>query len=214
MKRIGLAAILLAVFAGQALGGNNSANNLDPKVLNLLQSIIGQVQEGKISKEQLQAFVEHRNPFEKRKSQANINGDPRIFVDYTRPFSDMISDGRFDWTNSDITAKNFSITNRPNGEVEMKLFHFNRIITPDQAIQEMDKEGYRPAELPELLAYAKANPDEQRKYPIVGLGSVWRNFSGDRYVPCLYGVGDGRGLGLGWYCGVWHSGCRFLAVRK
>ncbi|MDP3999303.1 MAG: hypothetical protein Q8P76_01755 [bacterium] len=184
-------------------------------VLGPLQDIIRQAREGKITGLQLQLFAEHKNPFEKVRSVAD--GLVRLFVDYTRPLANMIKeDGRFDYVNSDITEKNFQINRRPNGEAEMKVYHFNRDIDSDEAIREMDKEGYRPAELPEGLAYAKANPDEQRKYPIVLLGSlsVWRGFIGDRRVPCLCGVGVERDLDLGWFCGGWDSRCRFLAVRK
>lgn len=137
----------------------------------------------------------------------------RLFVDYTQPLADLIKDCKFDWVNDNITEKHFLIIKHSNGEVEMKLFHFNRTISSDQAIQEMDKEGYRPAELPELLAYAKNNPDEQRKYPIVILGSVWRRF-GDRRVPYLYSDSDKRDLNLYWYDNDWDSYYRFLAVRK
>ncbi len=127
---------------------------------------------------------------------------------------ELIKDCRFDYVNLDITEKNFPITNRPSGEVEMKVFHFNQVIGSDEAIREMEKEGYRPAELPEALAYAKANPDEQRKHPIVILGSVWRDFDGDRVVPCLDEWDGDRELRLPWYDRRWHGDCRFLAVRK
>ncbi len=138
----------------------------------------------------------------------------RLFVDYTRSLAEMLKDGRFDSVNPDITEKHFPITKRPNGKVEMKMFHFNRPISSEQAIQEMDKEGYRPAELPEGLAYVQANPDEQRKYPIVLLGSVWHYWYGDRHVPYLGRWAGERYLGLGWFEFDWNECYRFLAVRK
>jgi len=149
-----------------------------------------------------------------KKAKSVADGVVRLFVDYTRPLAEMLKDGRFDYVNSDITEKHFPINKRPNGEVEMKLFHFNRVMESDEVIKEMAKEGYRPAESPEGLAYAKANPDEQRKYPIALLGSVWRDWYGGRLVPCLYGVDGERSLRLGWFGHAWGSGYRFLAVRK
>ncbi|MDP3999467.1 MAG: hypothetical protein Q8P76_02640 [bacterium] len=131
----------------------------------------------------------------------------------------MLKDGRFDWINSDITEKNFPVNRRENGEVEMKVFTTQdlvgetRNVNSEEVIQSLKEKGYRPAELPESLAYAKANPDEQRKYPIVALGSVWRDFDGDRYVPFLYD-GGGRDLDLHWYDDDWDERCRFLGVRK
>ncbi len=143
------------------------------------------------------------------------DGAIRLFVDYTRPLAKMLKDGRFDdYVSPDITEKHFPITQRPNGEVEMKVFHFNRVMEFDEVIREMDKEGYRPAELPEGLAYAKANPNEQRKYLIAILGSVWRGWPGGRGVPGLSEWDGRRKLGLDWCGDGWHEDCRFLAVRK
>ncbi len=141
-------------------------------------------------------------------------GIVRLFVDYAKPLSEMIQAGHYGYVNSDITEKHFSVNRRPNAKVEMKVFHFNQAMESDQVISEMAKQGYRPAELPEALAYAKANPDEQRKYLIVILGSVWRHWYGGRSVPYLHEWLGERNLCLGWFAGEWSSDCRFLAVRK
>jgi hypothetical protein len=57
------------------------------------------------------------------------------------------------------------------------------------------------------------NPNEQRQYPIVGLGS-FAEVLGSRYVPYLYGRGAGRGLDLLWWDVVWYGHYRFLALRE
>jgi hypothetical protein len=54
---------------------------------------------------------------------------------------------------------------------------------------------WKPARIEGLLAYGVKNPNEQRQYPIVGLGS-FAGVLGSRYVPYLYGRGAGRGLDL------------------
>ncbi len=144
-------------------------------------------------------------------------GIVRLFVDYTRPLAEMVKDGQFDaFQTNIITKKSPLITRRPNAEVEMKVFHFNRVIGSDEVIREMDKEGYHPAELPEGLAYAKANQDEQRKHPFVTviLGSVWQLQDNDRHVLCIQGAHGGRALILGRYDNRWCSYCGFLGVRK
>ncbi len=146
--------------------------------------------------------------------QRKMDGIARLFVDYTRPLADLIKASGFDYVSSDITEKHFPINKRQNGDVEMKVFHFNRVMESDEVIREMEGQGYRPAELPEGLAYAKANPDEQRKYPVAIIGSVWRNFSGDRYVPFLLGWYGYRRLDFFWYGDRWFGDCGFLAVRK
>ena len=146
-----------------------------------------------------------------------VDGVIRLFVDYNRPLADMICDGKYDWVNKAIIEKDFPINRRSNGEVEMKVFSTEdlfgefRNMKSEEISEEMDKRGYRPAELPEILAYGAKYPDE---CPIVGLGFVWRDSCGGRYVPCL-GMWFGKwGLGLGWFGDGWLSNCRFLAVRK
>ena len=70
-----------------------------------------------------------------------------------------------------------------------------------------------PAPIEALLAYAAKHPDEQRQYPIIGLGSV-AGVGGDRYVPYLRRHGARRYLLLSWWDDGWHDFYRFLAVRK
>src|SRR3989344_1194444 len=136
-----------------------------------------------------------------KKAKSSADGVIRLFVDYIRPLANMIKeDGRFDHVNSNITEKNFPITKRPNWEVEMKVFTTQdlvgetRSLTSEEVIQALKNKGYREAELPEGLAYAKANPDEQREYPILLLGSTsdWRDWCGHRYIPYLGRGGGGR----------------------
>jgi len=137
-----------------------------------------------------------------------------VTVDYDLSVKALVRECRCDWNNEDITTKNFLTKRIGQHEVKMKLFYFNRTVILEEAIAEMEKEGYRPAEFHELLAYGIKNPDEQRKYPIVALGSVWRYWFGFRYVAYLGGDGDERGLGLGCFGDEWSEYCRFLAVRE
>jgi len=110
-------------------------------------------------------------------------------------------------------------TNRPAGifHFEPKVFHFNRY-TPSEDADEIIKADDRqtpwePAKIEGLLAYGAKNPEEQRKYPIIGLGSVAK-VRGGRYVPCLDGRDAERLLDLIWWGVGWVGVCRFLAVRK
>jgi hypothetical protein len=140
-----------------------------------------------------------------------------LSVDYSRTVQEMINAGNYDWTNSDITAKHFPLPKEHNGKkvpVSSKLFHFNRAISSEDATSEMDKAGYRPATLAELLALGEAHPELQKEFPIVALGSVWRDADGNRFVPSLNVSGYKRGLDLDWFGYGWRVGCRFLAVRK
>ena len=149
--------------------------------------------------------------------QAAIGAIVTYVVDCTLSLEEMIEAGKYDWVNSDITAKRFPIKSKGADEWEFKMFHFDRNISSENAIAGIQADDvanpWQPAGIEHLLTYGKNNPEEQRKYPIVGLGSVG-GVDGLRFVPCLSGDGSGRGLGLGWWGGGWGAHYRFLAVRK
>ena len=138
----------------------------------------------------------------------------RVTVDYDKTVESLVKAGKYDYANSDITAQHFSTQRSGIVQIELHLLHFNRSISSDDVIKEMDKLGLRPAKPHELLTFGIQYPDEQRKYPIVALGSVWRRFDGDRCVLGLWGDSGDRDLGLPWWDGDWRSDYRFAAVRK
>ncbi len=78
------------------------------------------------------------------------------------------------------------------------------------AIDEMDKAGYRPATLAELLALGEFKPKLQKQFEIVALGTVWH-----RYVPFLTFDGAGRGVTIFEFNNsFWSEKCCFLSVRR
>lgn len=137
----------------------------------------------------------------------------QFFVDCGMTLDQMIAAGSYDWTNSDITAKRFLLSGTGKVAFEPKIFHFDRDISSENAIKEMEKDGFRPAKIEELLAYGAILPDEQRKHPIIALGSV-TEVGGGRYVPCLDSFDSERDLDLDWWSSDWSGRCRFLGVRK
>jgi hypothetical protein len=140
-----------------------------------------------------------------------------VSVDYAKTLPDMIAAGHFDWVNDDITPKRFPIKGTGIVELETKVFHFDRYISSKDAVAAIkadDKANpWEPATIEALLAYAAKHPDEQRQYPIIGLGSV-AEVRGDRRVPYLRRHGAERSLRLSWWDGGWLDYSRFLAVRK
>lgn len=127
-----------------------------------------------------------------------------------KTLAQLIKECKFDWTNPDITEEHFP--KQPvRGKVE--LMHFGKYISSQDAIKKMTERGLKPANIYELLEFGKENPDEQRKYPIVGLGSAWHHPLGYRFVPYLDWGGSGRGLGLQWFGGGWGRNYRFACVR-
>lgn len=145
---------------------------------------------------------------------ATVGNVFRVLVNYDLRVDAAVRECGCDWANSDINDKNFKTNRTGQKEVEMKLFHFSRLMESEEAIKEMKKEGYRPAELHEGLAFVTKNKDEQRKYPIVLLGSLWQYWSGDWSVACLRSDADERDLDLYYFDDRWYASCRFLAVRE
>jgi hypothetical protein len=134
---------------------------------------------------------------------------------------DMIAAGRYDQVSPVITEDNFPMPANLVLGTEPKLFSYSEGFHPDSTyldkklLAEMDRQGYRPANLWELLNYGSKNPSEQLKHPIIALGSEHREYvpelsytfplkKGD---PCrrLLGVDSKKGNS---------STCRFLGVRK
>lgn len=103
---------------------------------------------------------------------------------------------------------------KENREVAFEYVHMDRDASTDEVLAEMDRRGLRPALYEELLGFAEKYPDEQRKYPIVALGSE-SDVGGRRRVASLWRDGVGRDLHLGWVDDDgWDCYDRFLAVRK
>ncbi|EKE20395.1 MAG: hypothetical protein ACD_8C00006G0007 [uncultured bacterium] len=137
-----------------------------------------------------------------------------VSVDYNMSVEEAVKLGSYDWSNSDVTTKNFPTKLSGKTDVEIKLFHFDRNISSENAIMEMDKTGYRPAETHELLALGAKYPDLQREFSIIALGSVWRHLDGSRYVAYLRRRDSRRKLHLRNFGIDWLGRCRFAAVRK
>lgn len=118
----------------------------------------------------------------------------------------LIEEKKFDYVSSDITEEKFPIVDVPK-DTEYTLFQFGRISSKD-AIKKMEKEGWRAANISELLSWK----DWNNKDCVVALGSV-AEVGGGRGVPCLDGDGSERSLILHWFDGGWDSVYRFLAMH-
>ncbi|TSC83232.1 MAG: hypothetical protein G01um101419_142 [Parcubacteria group bacterium Gr01-1014_19] len=134
--------------------------------------------------------------------------DPKGGAICGKDLQKMIQSGSFGYVNVNITEANFPDV---GVKTDFKVFYPNKVVSSDQMVAEMKKEGYRPANLRELLTWMSANWNG--KDWVVALGQEWRDSGGGRDVPCLCFGGE-RGLDLGWDDGGWDAGCRFLAVRN
>jgi hypothetical protein len=138
----------------------------------------------------------------------------RHVVNYGMDLEKMILAGNYDWRNDDITAKRFPIVGKGEVEFEDTIFHFDRSISSENAVKEIlaadPTNPWEPAKIENLLAYGAKNPEEQRKFPIIGLGSVAK-VNGNRNVPNLNKDGSKRNLNLNWWDNDWNGNYRFLA---
>lgn len=135
-------------------------------------------------------------------------------VNYELSVEDAIEAGKYQAVNTDITGKNFPSTRSGHADLEIVLVRFDHRMKSEDVLHELGREGLRAAELPELLAFGAEHPEEQRKFSVVGLGSMWKDRKGYRNVPCLYTASEGRYLDLHWWDDGWYSYSRFAALRK
>jgi len=133
-----------------------------------------------------------------------------ISVDYGRSAEDGVKAGRYHWANFNITSERFPTKRKGTTEIEVKLIHFNRSVSIDEALREFDRMGYRPVELHELLAFGEKYQEIQREFPILSLDSASRN----RCVLGLSGSNSRRYLNLFAEKHDYGDNCRFAAVRK
>lgn len=116
--------------------------------------------------------------------------------------------------NSEITAEHFPIERKGIREVAIELYEFDRTVKGPEPVEEIEANGYQLEGVPELLAFAAANPMEQLRRPVVQFRDRWQDSNGDVCVPGLDWGGDVRYLNL--YC-LGDGFCpyyRFLVSRK
>ena len=137
-----------------------------------------------------------------------------VSVNYDLPLVEAVEAGKYQGVHASITGQNFPSKRRGQAQLEIILVRYDRRTTSEEILRELDKEGLRAAELPEFLAFGAEYPEMQRRFSVIGLGSVWTDRKGYRNVPCLYEASEARYLDLHWWDDGWYSHSRFAAVRK
>jgi len=148
-------------------------------------------------------------------------------VNYDEPIEKLIKDGNYgrDWFNDEIAA-NYATSKAGQDELEVKLFSFrpatrwDYALDHDQILNELDKLGYRLADIYELLLFGAQYPDtqigrsicifgesipEEHRYFAPTLGG-YKEWNSEEIERRLYvGHWDGSGCYVCYY---------YLAVRK
>jgi hypothetical protein len=148
-----------------------------------------------------------------------------LVIDFSQDLGQMIAAGKYDWTNSDITAEHFPLNGAGKRKVRVELLHFNQYFkNGDEAIAKLKEVNdwlaqqganyrYRFACIEELLVLGASQPDLQRQFPIAALGSIWHH-AGDRDFAYLYRNDAKRSLRLRFLGGDFRDLWRFAVVRE
>jgi|GEM_PF-768561 len=215
MKRKFIAIITICIIASSFSLRSAMAQQVDVKES---QQLLEAIKEQGLSVPEAINYIQNRN-CQISTEQNTLFKEIVLTVDYSRSLEDMVAAGKYDWVSSIITEEHFPIPNELVGKkvtISGKLFHFDRDISSEEAIKEMNKDGYRtPRHLAEFLALGEAYPDPQcQQFSIIALGPVWHNTVGSRCVPELIVSGSLRELRLYWFDVDWGASCRFFGVRK
>ena len=136
-------------------------------------------------------------------------------VDYDQRLRKLIKANKYGWVSPYINSRSFPNQAYEVGkkEQQFKLYRFDHATESDFVTAEMKKDKMRPATLRELLAYGKANPELQREFHIIALGSICLD-TASPYVCGLCGHITARRLFCYSDFHGWEAGFRFLAVNK
>lgn len=141
-----------------------------------------------------------------------------LVVDYTRPLKKGIMAGRYDYVNRNVTEGNFPSGRTEKGKRKKKVafsfFHPDKEVESDEALEQIERDGCRPATLKELLSFGQAKPELQRQFPIIALGSIWVSPDGGRSVVGLWGDSKERRLTISYFVRRWSRRHRFLGILK
>ncbi len=136
-----------------------------------------------------------------------------LSVDYGRSVHDAILAGAYDWVKGEINSQNFPAKRSGVKSVTVEIVTFDTVLSTGGVLDGLSRAGYRPAELPELLALGEAYPRLQIQAPLIALGSVWQEW-GRIFSPYLGGEHGRRHLLLHSITNDWASDTRFVAIRK
>ena len=117
--------------------------------------------------------------------------------------NDLVKQGNYGWSNSDINDGNFQADEMHQAEVILK--HFDKDMSTEAVLKALDADGLRPATMSELLEFSSRYPELQKQFPIVALGSFWQGPGGRRCVGYLYYFGGPRELSLLWVGRDWRD---------
>jgi len=142
----------------------------------------------------------------------------RVTIDYDRPLAKLTTAGKYDFVNPAL--RNFALESSGPATVDIRLITINPDAgRPDAttAKEFLERNGYRPATVRELLALGEAYPTLSKGVTIIALGTPWVTTNGHSVVVALEGLGQGNArrieaCGAGVLC--FRENISFAAVPK
>ncbi|MFA5420778.1 MAG: hypothetical protein WC280_02005 [Patescibacteria group bacterium] len=158
----------------------------------------------------------------KRIEELIINNEEFFLeIDYSVSVRDLLKLGKYDYIDSSIKRiKQLDISegvkngNFKSGALKMKIFKFKSTMPSSKIILEMKKQGYRPANIVELLTLGYKYQNIQRVFALVAIGINGKRFFTKYYSPYLMTQNYQRQVGLDLSIYGWDSYVRFLAVSE
>ncbi|KKW43171.1 MAG: hypothetical protein UY93_C0004G0023 [Parcubacteria group bacterium GW2011_GWA1_56_13] len=149
--------------------------------------------------------------------ERNMPDTWHLWVDYEQSLQMMLMAGHYDLKFGDFPPRLFPLEGKGRVEFEARYFSFEGRMST-QSVVEWIAHGngigfWSPARVEHLFSHGAAFPNEQRKFSIVGLGSIV-NTNSKNYAPVLHGSSFERVVALGWCDNDWPADIRFLAVRR
>lgn len=188
-----------------------SSNVTAPQMRDLFKQIANHDLDGY----HVQAFLEHRNPFEVVYPKIGFE----LEVDYGQPLKTMMDAGNFRWREQEIVDEKFGLAGRGKRKERLFICQCDRPMSTDEVEKALAKFGRSPGNIYQMLALILAHPDTLTEYPMVALASkTWRGNEVTRagfYVPQAYEGKSGRHLLLRrTESDLWRSTHQFLAVER
>lgn len=167
---------------------------------------------GRISGEAIQRLIENPDRYNDKLGRFGRQFDFK--VNYDLGVDRLVAANKFNWKNDNVSSTNFLVERKGVREATVELYEFDRIVTGEEAAEQIEANGFVNEDVLTLLTFGKEFPLEQLRRPIVALGSRWQDSGGGWGVACLGRGGDGRDLDLDWLHDDFYPDDRFLVSRK
>ncbi len=136
-----------------------------------------------------------------------------LFVEPDLTSEERIERGNYIRWLSNFSSRPFAVTEDQYGQWEWKIFGWSRAIYFPEARELIKKDGFEPAKMGHIFAFGEQYPEEQRKHPIIGLGTFALIFL-QQHVPVLYHYENRRNLYTRGFIGDCRDDDCFLGVKR